>query len=811
MKQSNKNREFSKLFLCLFFVVSYSSNANVKYSFNPDLINKTNSDIYLDYFNDGSFPAGDYIVDIYINDEYKKTAEIKFNESDDDKLMPCLSDDLLSSLGVKKEFLNNSATENFLSKKWSYLFDVYQQTLSLKIPISDLNKPLDGIAPKYVWDDGVFAAYLNYDLNHSEFKNKSNNNNQNYTYLNFSPGLNINEWRLRNNTYFTRSTHNKARWENASNYIERGFYDINSRVIIGDFMSSSGVFDSLNLRGINFKTDEEMIPVSLRSVTPVIRGIANTQAFVEVEYDGYIIYTTTVDSGVFEINDLPYIEGDGVYKVIINESDGSKRIMMVPFVQAPLSLKKGFSKYNISFGRYRSIETGTKGPDIFESSYAYGLSENTTIYTGLQYSNIYKSYLFGMSFGLGEFGGVSLDGVYSDFKLNNHKEQKYQGGGGAIKYTKDFQNTKTNIYLSNRFYSKEFIGLSETYNFEDIKNKKTKKNSLSIGVSQYTDNYGGVRFSYNNDIYWDNKKYSYLDLSYNINHNGWTYSIGYNQNKFTSSNKDKVIDFSITFPLKLNNYDGMSTSYNYINKNRSDETHRLGLFGSAYDNTLYWGVEQKYHNSENYGFSGYANYRHQYGQFGGGIVDDKNSFNYNANLSGSALITKHGLVLGEKISQSTALLIAPGASNVDFLNKAGIKTDSKGRALISGLTPYHENLLSLNPVNMPDDVEIIQTDIKVTPSAGAVVIANYYTNKGFKALIKLVNSNGYKKIPFGAIASVEDGNIAAGIVGDNGEIFLNGLPETGVLQVKWGNTKNDSCSVIFDENKIKNESEWICS
>ncbi len=85
-----------------------------------------------------------------------------------------------------------------------------------------------------------------------------------------------------------------------------------------------------------------MIPGRLRNNSPVIRGVAKSQAHVEVEYNGYIIYAKTVDAGIFEFDDLPDVGSEGTYKVTVYESDGTKNIIMIPFIQAPLSLKKGF-------------------------------------------------------------------------------------------------------------------------------------------------------------------------------------------------------------------------------------------------------------------------------------------------------------------------------------------------------------------------------------------------------------------------------------------------------------------------------------
>lgn len=44
-----------------------------------------------------------------------------------------------------------------------------------------------------------------------------------------------------------------------------------------------------------------MVPYSERQFAPVVRGIARTQARVEVKQNGYTIYNTTVAPGLFAL------------------------------------------------------------------------------------------------------------------------------------------------------------------------------------------------------------------------------------------------------------------------------------------------------------------------------------------------------------------------------------------------------------------------------------------------------------------------------------------------------------------------------
>ncbi|HHR6046261.1 TPA: FimD/PapC C-terminal domain-containing protein, partial [Providencia alcalifaciens] len=92
-----------------------------------------------------------------------------------------------------------------------------------------------------------------------------------------------------------------------------------------------------------------------------------------------------------------------------------------------------------------------------------------------------------------------------------------------------------------------------------------------------------------------------------------------------------------------------------------------------------------------------------------------------------------------------------------------------------------------------------QSNTNVYPTKGAVVKANFRTRIGYQVLMTL--KHGAKSVPFGAIATLITDNRAdnmSSIVGDGGQVYLTGLPETGKLLVKWGDAAAQQCQVNFD-------------
>lgn len=154
-------------------------------------------------------PPGTYRVDIYLNDEFMASRDITFIADDNNAdLIPCLSTDLLVSLGIKKSALldnkehsadkhvpDNSACTPLQDRlaDASSEFDVGQQHLSLSVPQIYVGRMARGYVSPDLWEEGINAGLLNYSFNGNSINNRSNHNagKSNYAYLNLQSGINI--------------------------------------------------------------------------------------------------------------------------------------------------------------------------------------------------------------------------------------------------------------------------------------------------------------------------------------------------------------------------------------------------------------------------------------------------------------------------------------------------------------------------------------------------------------------------------------------------------------------------------------------
>lgn len=232
---------------------------DAEYYFNPRFLsNDLAESVDLSAFTKGrEAPPGTYRVDIYLNDEFMTSRDITFIADDNNaELIPCLSTDLLVSLGIKKIALldnkehsaekhvpDNSACTPLQDRlaDASTEFDVGQQHLSLSVPQIYVGRMARGYVSPDLWEEGINAGLLNYSFNGNSINNRSNHNagKSNYAYLNLQSGINIGSWRLRDNStwsYYSGSSNSSDsnKWQHINTSAERDIIPLRSRLTVGD-------------------------------------------------------------------------------------------------------------------------------------------------------------------------------------------------------------------------------------------------------------------------------------------------------------------------------------------------------------------------------------------------------------------------------------------------------------------------------------------------------------------------------------------------------------------------------------------------
>lgn len=799
-------------------------------------------------FNAGGQLPGTYHVDILLNGDLVDTQDLKFvlkkDANDQSVLTPCLTVEQLSHYGVKVEDYpglmsrgrfedvkedgaGSNPGENSDEKgmpaeadgrcadlsaipqaKAEFLFN--NQQLQLSVPQVAMRPHLRGIAPRQLWDDGIPALLLNYsaNTNRTEYRGGLGSNDDS-TYVQLNPGANIGAWRLRNQTNWQKQGNDDGKWQTLQTYAERGLYDNQSRLTLGERFTPSDIFDSVPFRGVMLGTDDSMVPYNQREFAPLIRGIARTQARVEVKQNGYTVYSEMVAPGAFALSDLSVPGSGGDLQVTVQETDGQTQFFTVPYQTPAIAVHEGYLNYSMMVGQYRPADSAIDESMIGQMTAMYGLPWGVTVYGGLQGAEHYSAITAGVGLSMGDWGSISLDGT--EARGRRREQEAEQGGTWRVRYSKEIDATNTTFTLASyQFASSGFYTLSDVLDsyrgssspddwWYDEDNERRKSNT-SLTLNQSMGRAGYISVSGTRQDYWDRTGHDEtLTLGYGVSLGRANVSLNWSRNKHINGLGEKAMDnlttMSVSFPLDSLLGGSTYANYQYTAPTNSAVTHELGLSGQSFDRRLNWNVTQNYQegqdNSANNASAMNLMWDGGYGVVGGNYRYSSAIRQMGVNVAGGVVAHSHGITFGQPLSDTVALIEAPGASGVVVGSWPGVKTDFRGYTLSPGLSAYQENTVSLDPTALLSDAEIAQTDVNVVPTQGAVIPVRFRTRVGGRGMMTITRPDG-SEIPLGAVVTMA--GVSAGIVGDDSRVYLTGLPDQGQLTVKWS---GNQCKVSY--------------
>jgi len=817
----------------------------------------------------GQLP-GNYEVEVYINGRYAFTETLPFRSvsnlqtdksagnrhevnHDDTGLLPVFNQSEIVSLGVRKEALKKDLKENG-NERYAIsdlIPDAYTSLnfqamrLDISIPQAALQAVAHGWIPPEQWNEGINAALLNYQFTGSE--NRGAYGNSSNHFLSLNSGLNIGAWRFRDDStwsQFKNSYSQHSSWQHLRTYAQRSVIPLKSELTIGDSSTDSDIFEPLSYRGFGMATDDSMYPETMRGFAPVIKGIANTSAQITVRQNKNVIYRTSVASGAFEIKDLYPVSGGGDLEVTITEANGRIKTFIVPYSSVPVLQREGHLRYTFTVGRYRNNSARYSRPLFLQGTLLWGLPHNITAYGGYQLSENYKAVAVGTGFNMGAWGAISQDITQANSILPDGTH--HQGQSLRFLYGRSLISTGTTFQLAGYRYSTSgFHTLDETalnhmsgwltddlavdpagkvvkqnwINYYNLYNNK--RNQFQLNVNQRIGDKTSIYLTANHQTYWrsrNNTDSIQIGLSTTQNDIGYSLSYGYNKIR-EQPDADKTVFISVSVPLSK----WLSHPENTVHKNTiwgsysasrdsdGEIIHQAGVSGTALsDNNLDWSVSQGYseHNRASGDLS--AGYTGSYGNMsaGYGYASDYRQIRYGA--SGGAILHAQGLTIGQHLGSTNVLIAAPGAKNIKIENGSGVYTDWRGFAVLPYARIYSENRVALDISTLNDNTEISKPVVRLIPTRGAIVRADFITKNGAKRLIKIFFHG--EPLPFGTTVSTGD---SSGLVSESGEVYLSGLKENNLLEAKWGNSQDQQCSVhlIIPEkemNKPLSRTKEIC-
>lgn len=798
------------------------AGSGLAFEFNPNLLaGGVGSQMDLSRFAKGNpLLAGVYRADIVVNGQWTTRRDVRLAGS---PTVPCIDADLLRLLKLDDSALTDagramirpvgdvghasaqasqcSAIEQLVANATA-TFEMGELRLEISVAQAGLSRQPKGYVPPESWDYGVNAAVLNYNAN--AFRTSNGPESGTSLFVGLSGGLNLDRWRLRHSGSYNRASDGHARYQELGTYVATDIPEWNSSLLVGDTYTGGQLFPSFRVRGVTLAKDIRMLPDSQRGYAPVIRGVANGNAKVEVKQNNVLLYSTSVPAGPFVIDDLYPTGYGGDLQVIVTESDGSQRVTNVPYSSLPQLLREGSFDYSLNAGQLLGY---TLDHNVVQGSAQYGLSNDFTVDGGVLLSQDYASALVGGAWNTAA-GAFQVNVTGADFRRS--ESQHYAGWSLDGSWAKVFPTTNTNLnFAAYRYSSSGYYGLEDAMRLLDRDAAGTVgqaaasyriRNKAVLSINQTLDTGLSIYVGATSQDYWD---YDRRVTSYQA---GFYKQIGSVQLSFnavrthtslsTGAPAQSTYTLGLTIPLGADPKMRNNATASYSHDTLGGDTRQVGFFGSYGERgELSYGVSERNSDIGNT-LSVNGAYHGKYATVGATASTGSGFSQQSVMLSGGIVGADGHLVFAPYIGDTVGLVHVSGAEGLNVATSQASEIDSDGYTLLPYLAPYSMNSVELDISKAPLSARFDATSATVAPHAGSVVLLNFKRLPGYTLMLSARKPDG-SAVPFGSSVYSSNGTLV-GSVGQAGRVEAASDDPSGSLRVAWGDDPGSSCLIRYD-------------
>lgn len=775
-----------RLFKLSLLALSIYSHFSVATELNLDFIQGT-SVIPSILKTDTALPAGQYVVDVLVNNERTGRANLVITEADEKNNSLCLSPEWLDNAGVMMK--QDAYDEAFDKEEQCYVltrnphtkvaFDYGAQTLKFNIPQAYLLSKTDPAR----WDYGVNGGRLKYYGNF----NKAVHNDMN-AFGNLDATINLGRWVLSSNMNVSH-VRDKTEFTSSDLTLSTAISQVQGDLFLGKSQTRTELFSDFNFYGAALRSNSNMRPWESRGYALDISGVAPTPSRITVKQNGYTVYSKMVPAGPYRLDDLRPM-GNGDLVVIVEDESGNKTEQVYPVTTLPTLLRPGEFQYNVAMGKKNNSNELDKAFHsdtglFWLGSLDYGFS-TTTLNSAFILNDDYQAGGLGGTQMLGGLGALSLSANVSKASYDNGEEKS--GQSFSVKYAKSFTDRTDLQLLTYRYQSKGYVEFAE-FNPKDIWRYGNQKSRYEARLSHRFDG-TYLSGSYWRQDYWMRDGHdtgSTLSFSTSV-FDSMSLFLNGSYSKYAWSDKaDYSISLSVSVPFDLKGPRHYSS--NSVGYTRTGGTTFNTSVSAMQTERFNYSLSANAGSKGDRGASASASYAFDAIQTNMGVSRSYNRHgnsqtSFSGSVSGSVLGTSEtGPLFTKESSDTVGIVSIPGVEGVSV--NSSMPTNSDGNTVV-WLSEYSENSININMDNVPDDMEFETTSYNVVPTEKAMVYRKFGFENVLRYILRVKDAQG--NYLTGGDANTEQG-LNAGFISNNGVLLMNMLAEPKTVSVNTGDGK----------------------
>lgn len=533
--------------------------------------------------------------------------------------------------------------------------------------------------------------------------------------------------------------------------------------------------------GVQLSRNFALQPYRTTTPIPAFLGTAALPSQVEVYVNGLKQYTGQLPSGPFQLNTVPGISGAGNAQVVLTDAFGRATTIDYSLydVQQRM-LQAGLSDWSVDLGAvrqnygYRSFDYAND--PAASGTWRYGLDNSLTIEThaestrGLVAAGAGAVYLIGPRAGV-----VTAAAAHS---RNESRE------GSLFNFGYSWRSNQFNLALEGTRTQGDYRDVAS------LNGAPGADRSGRASVGWGTEQLGSFGLSYLYLRYPGEQATRYVAANWSRSL-GARGSVNISLNRDLNDRRNSSVFVGFTYALDGNISTGVG-----VQRDRNRTVYTANAQHSApSEGGFGWRAAGQYGDKDLNGGAAEVDYLGRYGRALAGVNSTGGSSYAYAGATGSLVFMGGQPFAARRIDDGFAVVSTDGVPGVPVKleNRLIGTTDGKGMLLVTPLNSYQNNQLSIDPMQLPADVQVDRVKTVAAPTDRAGTLVEFGIRPVRAAALILVDGKG-QFLPVGSTVRA-NGKGGTALVGFDGATYLDTLEAHNTLQVQ---TPAGVCTTRFD-------------
>lgn len=658
-------------------------------------------------------------------------------------------------------------------------YDARNQRLDLEVPVQMLDRPTTYLraGPERsaaAVSDTSPGLLLNYDLHAQQLQ--GDRDIDGFLELRLF-GLGSGTWSSSQNTRL--ASDRTGQHATSTRFDSRWQLDLPDRMLslsLGDQLSGALSWSrSARFAGLHIARDFSLQPYRVTTPLSSFAGEAVLPSTVDLYINGVRQASQRVAPGRFQLDAMPALNGIGQAQLRVTDINGHSSALEFPLYGAPELLQPGLSDWSLDIGVLRR-DYGIRSfaydhRPLASASLRHGLGERLTLEAHAEVAQDLQLGGLGAVALLGHRGGMlnaSFSGSQAAGLHGSQRSLGYQWNAPGFSVSASTQRRSQHFVDAPAYLRQATLPLRTDRFFVGFGNVHSGQFSLNY-ISQHYPGNPDTRLAGGG---WSRSLPGQAWISLQFNHDLGERGMD-NVYLYISAPLDRHTQLSSAL-RHADDGNGMTLEANH---------------SPAVDNDG-WGWRAQTSTGTGAQSSAHLEINHldEQGRWSLGLdhVSDIGTLAY-ANSTGSLAWFGSGLHRLRRADDAFVLVSTSGVPGVPIRlqNQRVGSTDARGELLVAPLHAWQRNLLSIDPLALPADMQIDAIEQQVVPAARSGVRATFRLQPGKPLSVQILGLDK-RWLPAGTQAEIESQGriVTRTVIGHDGQLYLDNAPAEARLRVR---------------------------